>query len=93
MEFDALVGRDGNLRPSTEVRRVLRVVAGRRVHIGLKIHPLPVRLRASGTEEEIERIAALQMESRGQVMRVLLSEGKLRKSRRFTAALRQEGGR
>ncbi len=93
IEFEALVGSDGTLRPFGEVQNTLQAMAGRRVRIGLEVHRLPLRLQASGEEQEIERIAALQMETRGQVMRLLLSEGKLRGNRRFAAALRREAGR
>lgn len=74
-EFVGMVGREGSLR----IPRALRAeLAGRKIRVRLTPQTVAAKLTAAGvTEEEMERIGALQREAREQVVRFMLSEGAL----------------
>ena len=88
--FDAVIDRDGRIRIPDGARAALAQHAGDRVRVRLVPSALAGELRARGvTEEEIEAIAARQMEERDQVIRFLRAEGSVPVKRRA----RRAGGR
>ncbi len=77
-EFDAYLGRNGEV---VVPKTILEQLPGknRRVRVRITDAELSDQLRIKGVEEEeIDRIASVQMESRSQVIAFLLSEGRLR---------------
>ncbi len=91
-EFTANVGERGEIAIPYTLVEDYGLKPGTRVHVRVTDHALSERLNERGiTEEEIQRIAALQLESREQVVKFLLSEGALVKNaprRRKTARRR-----
>ncbi|MER3522859.1 MAG: hypothetical protein C4326_02020 [Ignavibacteria bacterium] len=80
-EFDAVIDRKGRLAVPPPVARVF---AGKKVRVRLARKELSAALvDRDVTEEEIDRIAAVQYESREQVVTFLLSEGSLRGNTAF----------
>ena len=79
VEFESLIEASGTIViPPYVVEEFGRV--GRTVHVRLTAHTISAGLKERDVdEEEIERIAAIQLESRGQVVKFLLSEGALQK--------------
>ncbi|HEX9656205.1 MAG TPA: hypothetical protein VGB89_04725 [Bacteroidota bacterium] len=78
MEFEAYLGQNGEVAVPKTVLEQLKG-KNRRVRVRITDAELSDRLRTKGVEEEeIDRIASLQMESRSQVIAFLLSEGQLR---------------
>ena len=90
LQFDAVVGRDGQILMPEDARAALVPHAGSRVRVRLVPAALAEELEARGvTEREIDAIAATQLEGREQVIRFLRAEGSLAKSFRVKRA----GGR
>jgi len=91
-EFDAPLDANGMIAVPAGVLAALRKEKNGRVHIRITGRALTDALRAKGVDEaEVDRIASLQMESRGQVLKFLLSEGALR--RRWSGAARRPPSR
>lgn len=77
-EFEARVESSGRIMVPEGIARGLRK---RYVHVRLTTDPIDHQLRKRGVSgEEVERITAMQLASREQVVRFLLSEGTLKKS-------------
>lgn len=75
-EFDAVIDQDGKLMVPPSVTRMF---AGKKVRVRVARRELSAALAERDvTEEEIDRIGAVQFESREQVVTFLLSEGSLR---------------
>jgi hypothetical protein len=78
VEFETTIGRDGTLRVPAAIVRALREGAGQRVRVRLTSKVIADGLgRVGVTEQEVERVAAIQREPREQVITFLLSEGAL----------------
>ncbi len=81
IEFEAVLGNDGIIRIPAEAARLLpsrgavvvRVAAGRKD---------PLLAERGVTEDEIEAVASMQMESREQAVKFLSAEGRLASVRR-----------
>jgi hypothetical protein len=73
LEFDAVVGPEGTIAVPPAL---LSEMNGARVRVLLTEENVAQALTAAGVaEEEVQRIAARQMEPRERVLRFLLSEG------------------
>ena len=73
-EFDAILRADGSITVPEEILRAFGD-QGVRVHVRLTSAALAARLRERNvTEEEVDRIAAMQHESRSQVLMFLNAE-------------------
>lgn len=82
-EFDATMDEAGRILVPSEIRDRF---AGKKVRVRLRSEEIAVTLRENNvTEEEIERIASVQLESREQVVKLLLSEGTLKGNTLFAA--------
>lgn len=80
-EFEALIDDDGRITVPVEIAEQF---AGRRLHVRLHREEISVGLREKRvTEEEVERIARVQLESREQVLKFLLGEGMLKHDTAF----------
>lgn len=80
-EFDALIDDDGRITVPAEMAKQF---AGRRLHVRLHREEISAGLRKKDvTEDEVERIARVQLESREQVVKFLLSEGGLKRDAAF----------
>ncbi len=77
-EFEAVMGNDGTIVvPHGLAKRFV----GKKLHVRLRSEEVASELMEKNvTEEEIERIANIQLESREQVVKFLLTEGSLRTS-------------
>ena len=85
-EFEALIDDDGRITVPAEMAKQF---SGRRLHVRLHREEISVGLREKDvTEDEVERIARVQLESREQVVKFLLTEGTLKGN---TAFLRRAG--
>ena len=94
VEFESVIDRDGNIRVPEHLRRVMDETPHAKMHVRLTAHLMNSTLRKKGvSEEEIERIGNLQLESRDQVVKFLLSEGALAGNRRIRARMRNKGSR
>jgi len=91
LEFEARIADDGTITVPPQMLEALGSHARSRLNIRLTSATLAGELQINGvTEEELERIASMQLESREQVIDFLLSEGALAKppaSRRRGRAL------
>ncbi len=88
MEFDALLQSDGMLRLPESVIRRLGSRGTRRYRVRIIEAKVAERLADKGiSQDEIDRIASLQLEPRAQVEKFLLSEGVLRKQKAFRARI------
>ena len=82
VEFDAEVGADGTIRIPENLRG--RVPADGRIVVRMTSGSVLAPLREHGvTEEEVERIAAMQREERESVIGFLQAEGALRHNAGF----------
>lgn len=91
IEFEGLVEQDGRISIPHDLLRGLPIAESSKVHVrvtGIQLNRALQKMQV--TDEEIERIATLQLESRDQVVRFLLSEGALKTHGRF---LRTSRGR
>lgn len=80
-EFVARIDGRGNIAVPPELARRF---AGKRVHVRLNNREVAAELKARNvTEEEVDRIADVQRESREQIVAFLLSEGALKANRGF----------
>jgi hypothetical protein len=76
VEFEALIDAEGKLVVPANVVAMLGNIGDGRVHVRITSGALDRRLRSKGiTEDELDRIAAMQLESRDQVMKFMLTEG------------------
>jgi len=88
--FDAHVGRDGTIRLPARVLERFPAGGATKVRVRLTGQRQASALARHGvTEEEIERIAALQMESRDRVVRFLLAGGSLSGQKAFLRRSRE----
>jgi hypothetical protein len=77
--FEARISADGQLLVPPAAATRLRTFAGSTVEVRLTDASLSAALKARGvTDDEVDRIAAAQLESRETAARFLLSEGALR---------------
>ena len=82
IEFEAILDQSGKIVVPESALREFGKHSGA-IHVRLTAKALSSELKASNvSEEEIERIGSLQLESRDQVVKFLLSEGALVKSGR-----------
>jgi hypothetical protein len=82
-EFDATVDRSGYIRIPDHLIGELGLAAGGKLSVRITGKQAMAALKRSGvTNEEIDRIAAMQLEPSGQVVKFLLSEGALREGGR-----------
>lgn len=73
-EFISVVDEHGRIRIPDDVRRQVES----KVHVRLSSVHLAAQLREKGvSEDEVEHLGAVQLESREQVVKFLLSEGVL----------------
>jgi hypothetical protein len=78
IEFSTTLRSDGTLTLPQEALRKFQAEGNTKVHVRLTAHRVTSELRTrSVTEEEIERISALQLEPRENVVRFLRAEGAL----------------
>ena len=83
LEFEAHIAGNGTIVVPSQVLEALGPQARAGLNVRLTSAVLADELHVNGvTEEEVERIASLQLESREQVIGFLLSEGALAKRRR-----------
>lgn len=81
VEFEAVIDHEGKIAVPV---RVAKQWGGKKLHVRLMTSEISDALREkSVTEEEVEQIAALQLETREQVITFLMSEGSLRNRRAF----------
>jgi hypothetical protein len=85
-EFDATIDDEGRIVvPGGVAKRF----AGKRIHVRLSSEEIAAGLQARGVaEDEVEEIVRVQLESRDQVVKFLMTEGALRKSKRFASRMR-----
>jgi len=92
VQFEGSVGEDGKIPVPPEFLERLQDSALAKIHVRLTANRLHGALKQRQvSEEEIEAIGKLQLESRDQVVRFLLSEGSL--SRRTNRRSRKGRGR
>lgn len=76
-EFEGVLEQDGTIGVPPEIAERF---SGAKLHVRIEKKEINDRLMKNNvTEEEIERISALQLESREQVIKFLLSQGMLAK--------------
>jgi hypothetical protein len=81
VEFDGIIDPRGRISVPQPVLERFRGGAGGKVRVRLTLHRIASELkRRSVTEDEIDRIARVQLETRDQVVRFLFSEGALGKT-------------
>jgi hypothetical protein len=91
IEFDTSVEKDGHLQLPDDVRARMALVPGTKLHVRLTTRALAERLRKSGvTDDEVDRIAAVQLTSREEVIRFLLCEGVLQTQKRGRSSRRSK---
>jgi hypothetical protein len=83
-EIELKVGENGDLHIPSAILHRLRVGLGNKVHVRLTSTVLSGELRRRNvTEGEIERIAAIQLEPRDNVVKFLTTESKFAGNQRF----------
>ena len=83
-EFEGKIGDDGKIAVPASILSQLKKGS---IHVRLSGNRVSSELQTRGvTEEEIQKIAAMQLESRDQVVTFLLSEGVLKKRPSFSRA-------
>lgn len=89
LEFEAVIGADGRIAVPGEIVRRLGSHAGSPLRVRLLPEVLAEALeRNDVTAAEVERIAAVQLEDREQVITFLLAEGALSPGRRGARAVK-----
>jgi len=89
-EFEATVGRDGSLNIPATLLESLGLVEGGKLFVRITGKNAMALLKRGGvTNDEIDRIAVMQLESPDQVVKFLLSEGALKAKRRRLAGLKR----
>lgn len=79
VEFETILDQSGKIVVPEGVSKEFRKYSGA-IHVRLTAKAISSELKARDvSEEEIERIGSIQLESRDQVVRFLLSEGALMK--------------
>jgi hypothetical protein len=79
VEFETTLDQSGKITIPENVSREFG--KGNNIHVRLTAKVVSSELKARNvSEDEIERIGSIQLESRDQVIRFLLSEGVLKKS-------------
>lgn len=87
-EFEALIDDEGKITIPSELRKHL---AGKTLHVRLHKEEVSAGLKEKGvTEDEVERIASVQLESREQVVKFFLSEGALANDQAFAQRAKRE---
>ena len=85
-EFDAVIEPNGKISVPHDIAQRF---GAKRVHVRLQAEEVTTELKSRGvTEDEIEQIAAMQLEPREQVVKFLLSEGALRSNASFLRRVR-----
>ena len=93
-EFGAKVTDSGNLVIPAGVLNRLNLRRGEKVHIRVTTSRLSSELRRRNvTEEEIERITALQLEPRENVIKFLATESSFSRKARFKSRAHELRGR
>jgi hypothetical protein len=81
-EFEGSVDRNGMIRLPEHVHDLLKRHHIGKVHVRLRVSTVAGVLRGLGvSEEEIDRIASVQLEPQDQVVKFLLAEGRLKAKR------------
>jgi len=87
VEFDAMLKDGGTIVVPESVLEQLNEGGGGRLHVRLSAPDLVADLKSRRVvETEVEEISALQLESREQVLKFLMSEGALKGHRVFAKA-------
>ena len=82
-EFAGVVSREGAIRVPQEICESMGVTSGSRVVVRLTTKNAAASLKKKDvTDQAIDRISALQLEPIDQVVKFLLSEGKMKSKRR-----------
>lgn len=90
VEIDLKIADDGELSIPKSVLQRLRVQQGSQVHVRLTTNRLSDTLKARNvTEEEVETIAALQLEPRDNVVKFLATESHFAGNSRFLSRVRK----
>ena len=89
-EFEATLGRGGSLGIPGELLESLGLAEGAKLSVRIIGKNAMALLKRGGvTNDEIDRIAVMQLESPDQVVKFLLSEGALKAKRRRLAGLKR----
>ncbi len=87
-EFEALIDEEGNIAVPPDL---LRELVGRKLHVRIQKREVAAALQEkSVTEDELARLARIQLEPREQVIKFLLSEGALKSNRAFSRRTKGE---
>ncbi len=87
-EFEALIDEEGNIAIPPDL---LKELVGRKLHVRIQKREVAAALQEKGvTEDEIARLAKIQLEPREQVIKFLLSEGALKSNRTFSRRTKGE---
>jgi hypothetical protein len=87
-EFDVVLAPDGTFRVPDSVLRRMGPRGTKRYRLRLVEAKIPEQLRKKGvSQDEVDLIATLQLEPRGQAQKFLLSEGALKKHKAFRARI------
>lgn len=87
-EFEATIDAEGKISVPSAIAERLR---GQKVRVRLRRLEIATALaKRDVTEEEIERIASVQLESRNQVVDFLLTEGALSRNRSFKTRVKTQ---
>ncbi len=89
-EFETTVGQGGSVSIPETLLESLGLVEGGRLSVRITgKHAMALLNRSGVTNDEIDRIAVMQLESPDQVVKFLLSEGVLRAKRRRMTGLKR----
>lgn len=87
VEFDAVVKEGGTIVIPASVLQQLNEGGSGKIHVRVSAPDLVADLKSRDVvEAEVEEISGVQMESREQVLKFLMSEGALKGSRAFAKA-------
>ncbi len=84
MEFEGVIDGDGKIQVPRPIIEQFGKSGQTKLHVRLSAHAIHSALKTNDvSEEEIEQIGRLQLESRDQVITFLLSEGALKQKGLF----------
>jgi len=92
VEFDSIIDNEGKITVPSSLLDQFRKRSPAKLRVRLSGHVIAAELtRKNVSEEEIERVGALQLESRDQVVKFLLSELALQGNKRFKRRATRKG--